>query len=142
MDARSAHGHRGRRTVFAVLLTGAAFGWAVMMRAAFLTLYIEPTDAAVAQAVAVRPTGAIAAVGFVAVTAVAAMIAGRWWIVVLALPGVLAGGWLLFAPSSHGAAFLYGVAGSAIAIVVVAVVAVRAAVRRAGGRVVPSRPGL
>ena len=64
---------------------------------------------------------------------------------VLALPGAVAGGWLILAPDAHGAAFLYGVAATLLAMVVAAKTGPRAgprAGRRCGYRDgMGSKPG-
>lgn len=122
---------RGRRaTAVPVLLVLGAASWAVLMRASFRTLYVEPTDEAVPRAAAARPGGLVAAAALVLLVLSAAGVAGRRWVAVLALPGVLAGGWLPFAPDAHGAAFLYGLAGSLVAVVVAAAKMTAAASRR------------
>ena len=105
----------------ALLLAFAAGSWAVLMRASFRTLYVEPTDEAISRAAAARPLGIVAATLLVVFVLAAAAVAGRRWLMVLALPGAVAGGWLILAPDAHGAAFLYGVAATLLAVVVAAV---------------------
>lgn len=112
---------RLRTALLALLLGLAAAAWAVMMQASFRTLYVEPTDEAVSRAALARPGGIVAAALVVVLVLSAAALVRRSWVAVLALPGVLAGGWLVLAPDAHGAAFLYGLGGSVIAMVVAAV---------------------
>lgn len=91
------------------------------MRAAYAGLYIEPTDAAMGRVAAARLPGIAASAALVAITGGLAALSGRPWLAVLGLPGVLAGGWLVLSPSSHGAAFLYGLGASVVALPVAAV---------------------
>ena len=112
---------RRRASASAILLLGAALSWAEMMRASFRTLYVEPTDEAVARAAAARPAGVLAAVLLVAFVLSAAAVVRRPWVMVLALPGALAGGWLLLVPDAHGAAFLYGLGASLVGVIIAAV---------------------
>ena len=110
-----------RRAAVALLLVLAAAAWVVLLRDASRNLYVEPTDAAVARASGARPAGIVASVALIVLVAAAAALSGRRWVAVMALPGVLAGGWLLLAPSSHGAALMYALAGSLVAVAVAAV---------------------
>lgn len=100
------------------------------MHASFRNLYVEPTDEAISRAATARPSGIVAAVLLVVFVLSAAAVVRRPWLVVLALPGAFAGGWLVLAPTSHGAAFLYGVGGSLVALVVVAMKGVSSMTRR------------
>lgn len=129
MSSRRSWGGRGpgvdgtgrlRTALPALLLGSAAVSWAAMMRASFRTLYVEPTDEAVSRAAMARSAGIVAAVLVVVLVLTAAALVRRPWVAVLALPGALAGGWLVLVPHAHGAAFLYGLGGSLIAVVVTA----------------------
>jgi hypothetical protein len=101
-----------------VLLGLAVVSWAELMRASFRTLYVEPTDEAVARAAAARPAGLVAALILVVLVLAAAGLARRRWLGLLAVPGVLAGVALLD-PQTHGAAYLLGLVGSLAAVAVV-----------------------
>ncbi len=128
----------GRRLALVCVLLGLVVAWVLLMQAAYRNSYIEPTDLAVTRAAAARPAGVLAALVLVGLAAAAAAVSGRRWLAVLGLPGVLAGGWFLLAPSSHGAALMYALIGSVLALVVVVggVVGGGAAGREAaGGRV-------
>ncbi len=118
---------RPPRGLLVALLVLAVAAWAVLMRFAFATLYVEPTDAAIARAAAARPGGIVGAISLLALAAALAAVSRRRVLGVVGLPGLVAGGWLLLAPSSHGAAFVYGLVGSVIALVVMAVDASRRA---------------
>lgn len=113
--------HRGRVVLVSGLAVGIAGAWVAMMIAAQRSLFLEPTDAAVAEAKSASSWGVAAAVAMMVLVFVTAALVGRAVLLLLGLPAALCAGWWLLAPdSAAGAVFLYGLGGSVVVFVVLA----------------------